>query len=62
MPEESQKAVWVPSAISAAGLLAEAGDAGATGSGSAADADGSPPAEVLLPGDLAGRDPGIQRM
>ena len=43
-------------------LLAEAGDAGTTGSGSAAEADGSQPAEALRPGDVAGRDPGIQPM
>ena len=43
-------------------LLAEAGDAGTTGSGSAAEADGSQPAEVLPSGELAGRDPGIQPM
>jgi len=43
-------------------LLGEAGDARTTGSGSAADTDGSQPAEVLPPGELAGGDPGIQPM
>jgi MarR family len=41
-------------------LFATAGDTASTGSGSAADADGSQPTEVLPPGKLAGRDPGIQ--
>ena len=43
-------------------LLAAAGDATATGSGLAADADGSPPAKVLPPGKLAGPDTAIQPM
>jgi hypothetical protein len=43
-------------------LLAEAGDTGTTGSGSATDADGSQPAEVPPHGELAGHDPGIQPM
>jgi Winged helix-turn-helix DNA-binding len=43
-------------------MLAEAGDAAAPGSGSAADADGSPPTEVPPPRQRAGRDTGIQPM
>jgi len=41
-------------------LLAEAGDAGTTGPGSATDAHGSQPSEVMPPGELAGGDPGIE--